>query len=123
MNRFAIQSRNSNAEQCRIQLMNKSVKQFKNNNVILLLTQSTNKNVILSTNKFAIQFTMKFATVPSQHMVFLAVELEVLLVEVETPVKVQSLAMELLLLQYVDKYPDKNVTMYPVSNARMYQNK
>ena len=103
MSRYAIQSKNSNAEQYQTQSMNKFVKLFKNNNVTQSLTQLMSKCVIHSMNKFAIQFMIKFVKVHSHHMVYLAVELEVLLVEVETLVMVQSPDMELLLLLLVGK--------------------
>lgn len=123
MSRYAIQSRNSNVEQYQTQSMNKFVKLFKNNNVTQSLTQLMSKCVIQSMNKFAIQFMIKFVKVHSHHMVYLAVELEVLLVEVETLLMVQCQDMELLLLLLVGKYPDRNAKMYPVNNVRTYQNR
>ena len=83
MRRFATLSRSKSATPCR----SNSVKLFKRQ----------------SMSKFAIQFMIKFVRVHSHHMVYLAVELEVLLVEVETLVMVQSPDMELLLLLLVGK--------------------
>lgn len=103
MNWYAIQSKNSNAEQYQTQSMNKFVKLFKNNNVTQSLTQLMSKCVIQSMSKYAIQCMIKFVKVPSHHMLYLAVELEVLLVEVETLVMVLSQDMELLLLLHVGK--------------------
>lgn len=74
-------------------------------------------------SKFATLFMMKYVIVLSLHTVCLAVELEVLLEEGETLLMVLSQDTELRLLQHVDKLQDKNVKMYPDSNARTFLSK